>query len=92
MARFRGTVQTGGGQVSRLGHKTTGLVVRAIADTGYVDVRLYVDKNDVDHVNIGLVDAQGVWHCFYVGPIDHVRYPHTGEVISLLDPDAPLVR
>jgi len=48
MARFRGLIQGGRGEASRLGHKTTGLRVEADGWNAGVKVHAYVDENDRD--------------------------------------------
>lgn len=48
MARFRGLLQGTRGEVSRLGHKSSGLRVEADGWNSGVEVRAYVDADDRD--------------------------------------------
>jgi hypothetical protein len=70
MARFRGTVQGGRGEATRLGHGTCGLVVRAQSYTGDVRVSMY-SQEDEDHVCIS-VSNHAEWgqaKAIYDGPV-----------------------
>lgn len=70
MARFRGTVQGGRGQASRLGHATSGLAVEAMSYSGDVYVRMYAWQ-DEDHVLISVhPHGRGLWGLtIYDGPV-----------------------
>lgn len=69
MARFRGTVQGGRGEASRLGHNTSGLLVYAQSYSGDVYVRLF-DKDDEDWVTIGIKDHYSSTDFYlYRGPV-----------------------
>lgn len=69
MARFRGTVQGGRGEASRLGHANSGLSVFAQSYSGDVALRLYVSK-DVDCVDILIGEHNKAgYFLLYGGPI-----------------------
>jgi hypothetical protein len=71
MARFRGTVQGGRGQASRLGHKTTGLRVHANSWSGSVEVIMHA-VGDEDHVVIN-VGKDYIIQTIYSGPVKELK-------------------
>lgn len=70
MAHFRGTVQGGRTEASRLGHKSSGLRTVAASWQGAVEVRVYT-CGDVDYCEVSLTrhHGAGVSHTLYRGPI-----------------------
>ena len=70
MARFLGAVKGGGSETTRLGHKTTGLHVRAQSYTGTIFVDMY-DFRGEDYVQIsssgGSTSGSGM--IIYNGPV-----------------------
>lgn len=70
MAHFRGTLQGGRGEASRLGHKTSGLHVEAASWEGKVVVTLrHVDGKDVAEVRLAKHMGRGGDQLLYEGPI-----------------------
>jgi hypothetical protein len=84
MARFRGTVRGGRGEASRLGHKTTGLVVKARGWGGSVDVVLST-RDDKDWAFVVHTDSGGHDTTLYNGPLDRYKDPR-GTKITLALP------
>ena len=71
MAHFRGTIQGGRGEASRLGHKSSGLSVTAASWQGKVTIWLY-EKDGVDYARIALAphsNGAGICRELYDGPI-----------------------
>jgi hypothetical protein len=74
MAHFRGTVQGGRTEASRLGHKSSGLTTRAASWQGAVEVRLY-EANGVDMCSVYLTrhNGAGVLQLLYSGPVGEYK-------------------
>lgn len=71
MAHFFGSVQGTRGEVSRLGHKATGLATTAASWHGAVHTYLYEqDGRDMCRVELALWHGHGVNRVLYDGPID----------------------
>lgn len=70
MAHFYGTIQGARGEASRLGHKSSGLSVKAASWQGAVSVYLYHD-NGVDCARVSLTTHHnaGVNRVLYDGPV-----------------------
>jgi hypothetical protein len=75
MAQFRGTVRGARGEVSRLGHKNSGMTVEAQSWEGKVVVRLYrletagPDGQDWAEVTLGRHHGAGTDVVLYHGPV-----------------------
>lgn len=70
MAQFRGTIQGQRGEASRLGSKTSGLVVTAASWSGAVQVTLYHAKGvDMARVSLTKHHGQGTSALLYDGPV-----------------------
>lgn len=71
MARFRGTVQGGRGVASRVGHKTTGLTLKATSHAGAIKVILRaIDNRDHAEIWLDMHEGKGQRKLVYSGPID----------------------
>ena len=72
MAQFRGVLQGGRGEVSRLGHKSTGLSATLASWQGAVSVRLWHDsETDTDMAEVTLQPwhGSGISAVLYRGPV-----------------------
>jgi len=72
MAHFYGTLQGGRGEASRLGHKSSGLQVRAASWQGSVCVYLEHDEKtgeDIATVRLEPWHGQGKSRILYQGPV-----------------------
>lgn len=68
MAHFRGTVQGGRGTASRLGHKTTGLLVTASTWEHTVRTQLWYDAvKGEDWCSVYIENSDGTSRCLYSG-------------------------
>lgn len=90
MARFRGTVQGGRGEGSRLGHVSTGLTTRANGWSGRISTRLFVNERDEDWASVHHEDNAGNCKTLYHGPLNKyvpetpwVEVPWKIEPVSL---------
>lgn len=68
MARFRGTVQGGRGEASRLGHASSGVAAVAQSYSGDVKVSMF-DSGGEDYVSIIIGPHGGADFVLYSGPI-----------------------
>lgn len=75
MARFYGVLNGGRGDVSRLGHKSTGLTTYAASWAGAVRVSLYVNALGTDCARVELVEhrGEGTRAVLYDGPVNPER-------------------
>lgn len=75
MARFYGVLNGGRGDVSRLGHKSTGLTTYAASWAGAVRVSLYVNADGTDCARVELVEhrGEGTRAVLYDGPVNPER-------------------
>lgn len=70
MAHYRGTIQGSRGEASRLGHKSTGLVVEAQSWSGKIVTRLFErDGQDMAVVSMEPHKGTGVSRILYEGPV-----------------------
>jgi hypothetical protein len=71
MAHFYGTIKGGRGEASRLGHKASGLQVKAASWQGAVAVYLYVGTDGVDCARVCLTthNGAGTQRELYNGPV-----------------------
>jgi hypothetical protein len=72
MAHFYGILKGGRGEVTRTGHKTTGLETTAASHEGCVKVELWHDEDGFDLVRVDLQPwcGKGVTRRLYCGRID----------------------
>jgi hypothetical protein len=82
MARFRGTVQGGRGEASRLGHSTAGLVVLAQSYSGDVFVHLYdYQGQDQVRIRVGHHGESRVGKIIYDGPVESLLQQSTRKTM-----------
>lgn len=79
MAHFRGSVQGGRTEASRLGHRSSGLTTYAASWAGAVKVSLMV-REGVDWAIVELVPhhGSGVFKTLYSGPVGEYK-PEGGQ-------------